>query len=60
MSRVNCGQLRVVMLVHAYYLRDPRVRREAEVLVQAGHAVDVIGLNEGGEAASEGAAGVRL
>lgn len=48
------------MLVHAYYLRDPRVRREAEALVQAGHSVDVIGLNEGGEAESEVVAGVRL
>lgn len=54
------GKLRVVVLVHAYYLRDPRVRREAEALVRAGHSVDAISLNEGGEAGEELVAGVRL
>jgi glycosyltransferase involved in cell wall biosynthesis len=41
------------MLLHAYYKRDPRVRREAEALAQAGHTVAVICLNEGGESDRE-------
>jgi glycosyltransferase involved in cell wall biosynthesis len=32
------------MIVHAYYDEDPRVRREAETLVAAGHEVDVFAL----------------
>ena len=32
------------MVVHAYYDEDPRVRREAEALVAAGHQVDVFAL----------------
>ena len=32
------------MIVHAYYDEDPRVRREAETLVAAGHQVDVFAL----------------
>jgi hypothetical protein len=32
------------MIVHAYYDEDPRVRREAETLVGAGHEVDVFAL----------------
>lgn len=57
---MKSGTLRVVMLVHAYYLRDPRVRREAEALVNAGHSVDAIALNEGGETDEEIVAGVHL
>lgn len=30
------------MLVHSYYLRDARVRREAEALVEAGYKVEII------------------
>jgi glycosyltransferase involved in cell wall biosynthesis len=48
------------MLLHAYYKRDPRVRREAEALVQAGHVVDVICLNEGEETEHELFNGVRI
>jgi hypothetical protein len=34
----------VCLVVQSYYTRDPRVRREAEALAQAGYEVDVIGL----------------
>ncbi len=34
----------VCMIVHAYYEEDPRVRREAEALVERGRPVDVIAL----------------
>jgi glycosyltransferase involved in cell wall biosynthesis len=37
---------RVAMLAHTYYLRDPRVRREAEALAAAGVEVHVICLRE--------------
>jgi glycosyltransferase involved in cell wall biosynthesis len=40
---------RVAMLAHTYYLRDPRVRREAEALAGTGAEVHVIGLAEAGE-----------
>jgi len=36
----------VGMLVHAYYPRDIRVRREAEALAEAGYQVDVVCLRE--------------
>ena len=32
----------VGMLVHGFYPRDPRVRREAEALVEVGYAVRVV------------------
>ena len=38
----------IAMLVHSYYEEDPRVRREAEALVAAGHAVDVFSLRRPG------------
>jgi len=34
------------MLAHTYYLRDPRVRREAEALAEAGIEVHVVALSE--------------
>src|SRR5688572_6914021 len=40
---------RVAMLAHTYYLRDPRVRREAEALAGIGVDVHVISLAERGE-----------
>lgn len=52
--------MRVAMLLHAYYKRDPRVRREAEALAQSGHAVHVICLNEGGETEHEVFNGVTI
>jgi glycosyltransferase involved in cell wall biosynthesis len=45
---------RVCMVTHSVYAPDPRVRREAEALVEAGYAVDVIALRKpGGEACQE-------
>lgn len=37
------------MVVHSYYPADPRVRREAEALIDKGMQVDVIGLRQKGE-----------
>jgi glycosyltransferase involved in cell wall biosynthesis len=37
----------ILMIVHAYYEEDPRVRREAETLAAGGWEVDVIGLRNG-------------
>ena len=51
------------MLVHSYYEEDPRVRRQAETLVRAGRAVDVISLRRPGdprEGTLEGVAITRL
>jgi glycosyltransferase involved in cell wall biosynthesis len=39
----------IAMLVHSYYEEDPRVRREAEALVAAGHEVDVFSLRRPGD-----------
>jgi glycosyltransferase involved in cell wall biosynthesis len=41
---------RVAMLAHTCYLRDPRVRREAEALAEKGIDVHVIALSEDGRA----------
>jgi glycosyltransferase involved in cell wall biosynthesis len=48
------------MLTYSFYLSDPRVRREAETLVKAGHSVDVISLRRGNEPAKETVNGVRI
>ena len=48
------------MIVHAYYDEHPRVRREAEALVQSGRPVDVFGLRRVGDHASEIVDGVRV
>jgi glycosyltransferase involved in cell wall biosynthesis len=48
------------MVVHSYYEEDPRVRREAEVLVAAGRPVDVFALRRPGEPAESILAGVRI
>ena len=42
-------QKKVCMVVHEYYPKDFRVRREAETLIQNGYAVDVICLKKIGE-----------
>lgn len=41
------------MVCQSYYLRDPRVRREAEALADDGFAVDVITLRDKGEPKKE-------
>jgi hypothetical protein len=43
---------RIAMLAHSYYEEDPRVRREAEALVAAGHRVDVFALRRPGDPAT--------
>jgi glycosyltransferase involved in cell wall biosynthesis len=40
------GSGRVAMLAHTCYLRDPRVRRQAEALAEAGVEIHVISLSE--------------
>jgi len=39
--------MNIAMIVHAYYLKDARVRRYAEALAREGHRVDVYCLREG-------------
>jgi len=46
MSANGARAKRVAMLAHTYYLRDPRVRREAEALAAKGFEVHVICLSE--------------
>src|SRR5262245_53231004 len=41
--------MKIGMIVHAYYLKDARVRRYAELLAAQGHEVDVLCLREGDE-----------
>jgi len=48
------------MIVHAYYLKDARVRRYAEALAGEGHRVDVYCLREGNEALIEKKLGVSI
>jgi glycosyltransferase involved in cell wall biosynthesis len=48
------------MIVFAYYPADPRVRREAEALVQAGFEVEVVCLRKERERAVELVNGVRV
>jgi glycosyltransferase involved in cell wall biosynthesis len=50
----------ILMIVHAYYEEDPRVRREAESLVAAGYEVDVIGLRHPGDPKTATIEGVNL
>ena len=49
-----------MMVVHAYYIEDTRVRREAEALVAAGKQVDIICLNKGYQPATEHFNGVDI
>jgi glycosyltransferase involved in cell wall biosynthesis len=48
------------MIAYTYYARDPRVRREAEALVEVGHSVSFITLREKGEHSREIVNGVQL
>ena len=55
------SDLRHCMVVHAYYpLTETRVQRQAETLVNAGYAVDVICLRGRGEKARERHRGVEI
>jgi peptidoglycan/xylan/chitin deacetylase (PgdA/CDA1 family)/glycosyltransferase involved in cell wall biosynthesis len=53
-------QMKIAMIVHAYYLKDARVRRYAELLVREGHQVDVLCLREDREQAFEEHQGVNI
>jgi len=48
------------MIVHSYYEEDPRVRREAETLVQYGHPVEVFALRPHGAPKADAIDGVTL
>lgn len=50
----------VAMLAHTRYLRDPRVRREAEALAEMGVEVHVIGLSEDGQPSEGTVNGVQV
>ncbi|GBC63758.1 glycosyltransferase WbuB [Desulfonema ishimotonii] len=50
--------IKIAMVVFSYYPADPRVRREAEALVEAGMSVDVICLKGIGESQREDINGV--
>ena len=52
--------MNVAMIVHAYYLKDARVRRYAELLADKSYNVDVLCLNEGSEPKSETVNGVNI
>ena len=51
---------RVCMIVFSYYPADPRVRREAEALIDAGYEVDVICLQQEGQKAVDSVYQVRI
>jgi glycosyltransferase involved in cell wall biosynthesis len=51
---------RVAIVVHAIYPGDTRVRRQADVLLAAGHEVDLFCLRQPGEPADEVIGGVRV
>ena len=44
---------RIAIVVHAVYPGDPRIRRQSDALVAAGHEVDILCLRGPGEAAEE-------
>lgn len=52
--------MNICMIVHAYYLKDARVQRYSELLVEQGHHVDVLCLREKGEASYEEYLGVKI
>lgn len=52
--------MRVLILVHSYYLRDTRPRRHAAILTRAGHEVEVLCARDEGEPRSETIGGVRV
>jgi glycosyltransferase involved in cell wall biosynthesis len=51
---------RIAIIVHATFPGDSRVRRQADALIEAGHAVDVICLRQRGEAAEDRGGALRV
>jgi hypothetical protein len=58
--RRNAGGNRVCMMVHHYFPRDPRVRREALALARAGQRVTVLCLRRPGEPKRETWQGISI
>jgi len=56
----NAKRRSVAMIVHSYYEEDPRVRREAETLVEHGFSVDVFALRPPGASEVDRVDGVTL
>ena len=51
---------RVAIVVHAVVPGDPRVRRQSDALVEAGHEVDIFALRQPGEASREADGAMRI
>jgi glycosyltransferase involved in cell wall biosynthesis len=51
---------RLAILVHAVYPGDPRIRRQSDALIGAGHEVDLFCLRGPGEAAEEASGALRI
>lgn len=51
---------RIAMVVHAAYPADPRIRRQADALIRAGHRVDIFCLRGLGQKADEEADRLRV
>lgn len=51
---------RIALVVHAAYPADPRIRRQADALIGAGHQVDIFCLRGVGQAADERANRLRI
>jgi glycosyltransferase involved in cell wall biosynthesis len=50
----------IALVTHSYYEEDPRVRRQAETLAEAGWRVDVFALRRPGDSRDGSIAGVRI
>ena len=51
---------RLAIVVHAVYPGDPRIRRQSDALIEAGHEVDLFCLRMPGEAAEEASGPMRI
>jgi len=51
---------RVALVAHAQYPGDPRLRRQTDALIEAGHRVDLFSLRSRGQDAEEEVRGVRV
>jgi glycosyltransferase involved in cell wall biosynthesis len=54
------GARRIAIVAHAAYPADPRIRRQVDALLGAGHEVDVFALREPRQAAEERAGRLRI
>lgn len=59
-TRERVPESRICIIRHYYYPEDPRSRREAEALVDAGYHVDILTLRKPGEPAHEVINGVHV